>query len=79
MTPLTTSKDSIGHRRRCRLHLRNQSWRLKMVELKGHRSMGGVQSSIYNAMPLTGVGKLVAFMKDFQAQHALIVPRAFLR
>ncbi|KAF3780012.1 Phosphoserine aminotransferase 1 [Nymphaea thermarum] len=41
-----------------------------MVQLKGHRSVGGVRASIYNAMPLEGVEKLVAFMKDFQAKHA---------
>ncbi|KAK1264311.1 hypothetical protein QJS04_geneDACA009452 [Acorus gramineus] len=40
-----------------------------MVELKGHRSVGGMRASIYNAMPLAGVKKLVAFMKDFQARH----------
>ncbi|XP_068658932.1 phosphoserine aminotransferase 2, chloroplastic-like [Aristolochia californica] len=42
----------------------------RMVQLKGHRSVGGVRASIYNAMPLAGVEKLVAFMKDFQAKHA---------
>ncbi|XWS42219.1 hypothetical protein CRYUN_Cryun17cG0149500 [Craigia yunnanensis] len=42
----------------------------KMVELKGHRSVGGMRASIYNAMPLAGIDKLVAFMKDFQARHA---------
>ncbi|XP_020217791.1 phosphoserine aminotransferase 1, chloroplastic [Cajanus cajan] len=42
----------------------------KMVQLKGHRSVGGMRASIYNAMPLPGVQKLVAFMKDFQAKHA---------
>ncbi|XVF16011.1 hypothetical protein REPUB_Repub09cG0205200 [Reevesia pubescens] len=42
----------------------------KMVALKGHRSVGGMRASIYNAMPLAGVEKLVAFMKDFQARHA---------
>ncbi|KAK4780381.1 hypothetical protein SAY87_016487 [Trapa incisa] len=41
-----------------------------MVQLKGHRSVGGMRASIYNAMPLSGVEKLVAFMKDFQARHA---------
>ncbi|MCD9644239.1 Phosphoserine aminotransferase [Datura stramonium] len=41
----------------------------KMVQLKGHRSVGGMRASIYNAMPLAGVEKLVAFMKDFQAKH----------
>ena len=33
--------------------------------LKGHRSVGGMRASIYNAMPIEGVEKLVAFMKDF--------------
>ncbi|KAK2429237.1 Phosphoserine aminotransferase [Trifolium repens] len=41
-----------------------------MVQLKGHKSVGGMRASIYNAMPLAGVEKLVAFMKDFQAKHA---------
>ncbi|KAL2338867.1 hypothetical protein Fmac_013313 [Flemingia macrophylla] len=41
-----------------------------MVQLKGHRSVGGMRASIYNAMPLAGVQKLVSFMKDFQAKHA---------
>ncbi|GMJ07871.1 phosphoserine aminotransferase 2 [Hibiscus trionum] len=42
----------------------------KMVQLKGHRSVGGMRASIYNAMPLAGVERLVSFMKDFQAKHA---------
>ncbi|KAL9224750.1 hypothetical protein vseg_000759 [Gypsophila vaccaria] len=41
----------------------------KMVALKGHRSVGGMRASLYNAMPLAGVQKLVAFMKEFQARH----------
>ncbi|KAI3730213.1 hypothetical protein L1987_61382 [Smallanthus sonchifolius] len=41
----------------------------KMIQLKGHRSVGGMRASIYNAMPLAGVDNLVAFMKDFQARH----------
>ncbi|EPS60264.1 hypothetical protein M569_14539, partial [Genlisea aurea] len=40
-----------------------------MVQLKGHRSVGGMRASIYNAMPLAGVEKLVGFMKDFQDRH----------
>ncbi len=36
------------------------------VNLKGHRTVGGMRASIYNAMPLEGVQKLVAFMKDFE-------------
>jgi phosphoserine aminotransferase len=40
-----------------------------MVQLKGHRSVGGMRASIYNAMPLDGVQALVAYMKEFGAQH----------
>ena len=36
------------------------------VNLKGHRSVGGMRASIYNAMPLAGVEKLAAFMKAFE-------------
>ena len=37
-----------------------------LVTLKGHRSVGGMRASIYNAMPESGVDALVAFMRDFQ-------------
>ncbi len=37
--------------------------------LKGHRSVGGMRASIYNAMPIEGVEKLVEFMKDFEARE----------
>ncbi len=40
------------------------------VNLKGHRSVGGMRASIYNAMPIEGVEKLVAFMKKFEAENA---------
>ena len=40
-----------------------------MVQLKGHRSVGGMRASIYNAMPVEGVQALVAYMKDFEASH----------
>ncbi|MBK9136076.1 MAG: 3-phosphoserine/phosphohydroxythreonine transaminase [Betaproteobacteria bacterium] len=40
-----------------------------MVQLKGHRSVGGMRASIYNAMPLDGVRALVAYMKDFEAKN----------
>ena len=39
------------------------------VNLKGHRSVGGMRASIYNAMPVEGVEKLVAFMKQFEAEN----------
>ena len=37
--------------------------------LKGHRSVGGLRASIYNAMPKEGVEALVAFLRDFEAKH----------
>lgn len=40
------------------------------VNLKGHRTVGGMRASIYNAMPVEGVEKLVAFMKEFEAENA---------
>ncbi len=39
------------------------------VQLKGHRSVGGMRASIYNAMPVEGVQQLVAYMKAFEAKH----------
>jgi phosphoserine aminotransferase len=41
----------------------------KLLELKGHRSVGGMRASIYNAMPVEGVKALVAFMRDFQTKN----------
>ena len=40
-----------------------------MVQLKGHRSVGGMRASIYNAMPIEGVRALVAYMREFEAAH----------
>ncbi len=40
------------------------------VNLKGHRSVGGMRASIYNAMPIDGVEKLVEFMKKFESENA---------
>ena len=41
-----------------------------LVTLKGHRSVGGMRASIYNAMPEEGVDALVAFMAEFKKKHA---------
>ena len=41
-----------------------------LKNLKGHRSVGGMRASIYNAMPEEGVAKLIEFMKDFAAKNA---------
>jgi len=40
-----------------------------MVQLKGHRSVGGMRASIYNAMPIEGVKCLVEYMKEFEAKN----------
>ena len=40
------------------------------MNLKGHRSVGGMRASIYNAMPLEGVEALVAFMAKFEAENS---------
>ena len=40
------------------------------VNIKGHRSVGGMRASIYNAMPYEGVEKLVEFMKEFEKENA---------
>ncbi len=39
------------------------------VNIKGHRTVGGMRASIYNAMPMEGVEKLVAFMAEFEKEH----------
>ena len=41
-----------------------------LVALKGHRSVGGMRASIYNAMPEEGVDALIQFMRDFEGRHA---------
>ncbi|HTY20840.1 MAG TPA: 3-phosphoserine/phosphohydroxythreonine transaminase [Geobacteraceae bacterium] len=40
-----------------------------MVQLKGHRSVGGMRASIYNAMPLQGVRCLIDYMREFEVKH----------
>ncbi|WP_028999283.1 3-phosphoserine/phosphohydroxythreonine transaminase [Azohydromonas australica] len=40
-----------------------------LLQLKGHKSVGGLRASIYNAMPLEGVQALVSYMTEFQARH----------
>jgi phosphoserine aminotransferase len=41
-----------------------------LVNLKGHRTVGGMRASIYNAMPIEGVRSLVGFMKEFESSNA---------
>jgi phosphoserine aminotransferase len=40
-----------------------------MVQLKGHRAVGGMRASIYNAMPVEGVQALVAYLREFERSH----------
>ena len=42
-----------------------------LLQLKGHRMVGGMRASIYNAMPINGVQALVSFMKDFASKHSV--------
>ena len=41
-----------------------------LVALEGHRSVGGMRASIYNAMPMAGVEALVEYMREFQRVRA---------
>jgi phosphoserine aminotransferase len=41
-----------------------------LLQLKGHKSVGGMRASIYNAMPMAGVEALVAYMREFEEKHA---------
>jgi phosphoserine aminotransferase len=40
-----------------------------LLQLKGHKLVGGMRASIYNAMPVEGVAALIDFMKDFEKAH----------
>jgi phosphoserine aminotransferase len=42
---------------------------VQLKGLKGHRSVGGIRASIYNAFPAEGVDRLIEFMKEFEAKH----------
>ncbi len=46
-----------------------EAGRAGLTNLEGHRSVGGMRASIYNAMPLAGVEALIAFMRDFARRH----------
>ena len=75
-------KNSVNPKDRSRMNvpftLKNSSFDEKflsgaeergMVQLKGHRSVGGMRASIYNAMPAEGVRALVTYMQEFEAKH----------
>ena len=40
-----------------------------LAHLAGHRAVGGMRASLYNAMPIEGVAALVEFMRDFERRH----------
>ena len=46
-----------------------EAQKLGLIELKGHRSVGGCRASVYNAMPIEGVEALVSFMKRFREEN----------
>jgi len=46
-----------------------QAQAARLISLKGHRALGGMRASIYNAMPEEGVRALADFMQDFQKRH----------
>ena len=50
--------------------IRDRAKAAGLENLKGHRSVGGMRASIYNAMPVAGVEALVAFMKKFEEENA---------
>ncbi|HEX5388171.1 MAG TPA: 3-phosphoserine/phosphohydroxythreonine transaminase, partial [Burkholderiaceae bacterium] len=41
-----------------------------LLQLKGHKSVGGMRASIYNAMPIEGVQALVNYLRDFEKEQA---------
>ena len=47
----------------------SEAAKLGMSNLKGHRLVGGIRASIYNAMPIEGVNRLVEFMNEFRKEH----------
>ena len=42
----------------------------QLLQLKGHKSVGGMRASVYNAMPMEGVQALIAYMREFEQKHS---------
>ncbi|MEN3004029.1 3-phosphoserine/phosphohydroxythreonine transaminase [Dehalobacterium formicoaceticum] len=61
--PFATSSDALDEK------FISEAGKQGLSTLKGHRSVGGMRASIYNAMPIEGVRKLVDFMKDFEMKN----------
>ena len=47
-----------------------QAEQLGLLNLKGHRSVGGMRASIYNAVPMEAIDALVSFMQEFERSNA---------
>ena len=62
--PFVTEDDEVGKK------FVAEAAKRGLVNLKGHRSVGGMRASIYNAMPIEGVQALVAFMGEFEKENA---------
>ena len=62
--PFTLADESLNSKFLAQAALRG------LVQLKGHKSVGGMRASIYNAMPLEGVQALAAFMREFEKSEA---------
>jgi phosphoserine aminotransferase len=60
--PFTLSDESLN------ASFLEQAAQRGLVQLKGHKSVGGMRASIYNAMPLAGVQALVEFMAEFEQE-----------
>lgn len=71
--PKNRSRTNIPFRVKCDEALENKFMKEAaaegLIELKGHRSVGGCRASCYNAMPVEGVEKLVNFMKKFRDEN----------
>lgn len=61
--PFTLAQPDLEHA------FRTEARAAGLVNLEGHRSVGGMRASIYNAMPEAGVDTLIDFMKEFEARH----------
>ena len=63
--PFTLAKSELDER------FLNEAKSIGLLNLKGHRSGGGMRASIYNAMPLEGVETLIDFMETFSRQNSV--------
>lgn len=62
--PFVTESDELN------VKFIKEAEKIGLVNLKGHRSVGGMRASVYNAMPVSGVEKLVEFMNEFEKENS---------